>query len=100
MRSKMSHPHLPGAARTLSPDRKHIPATGLANTGQGHEMKQAVRPVGCLAIAPELYPTAWPCKFKPDLPPRYDGTLDPAEFLQLYTLSIRAAGGGNKVMAC
>ncbi|KAI5021454.1 hypothetical protein ZWY2020_058184 [Hordeum vulgare] len=26
--------------------------------------------------------------------------MDPAEFLQLYTLSIRAAGRGDKVMAC
>ena len=56
--------------------------------------------MGCLGIAPELYPTTWPCKFNPDLPPCYDGSLDPAEFLQLYTMSIRAAGGGDKVMAC
>lgn len=27
-----------------------------------------VGPVGCCAIATELYPVAWPCKFKPDLP--------------------------------
>ena len=38
-------------------------------------------------------------KFKPDLPPRYDGTPDPAEFLQLYELSIEAANGEEKVMA-
>ena len=40
-----------------------------------------------------------PCKFKPDLPPRYDGTADPAEFLQLYELGIEAANGDEKVMA-
>ena len=57
-------------------------------------------PVGCHAIAPELHPVAWPDKFKPDLPPRYDGTPDPAEFLQLYSPSIRAAGRYDKVMAC
>ena len=41
----------------------------------------------------------WPDKFKPNLPPHYDGTPDPAEFLQLYSLSIQAAGGDDKVMA-
>ena len=40
----------------------------------------------------------WPRKFKPDLPPRYDGTADPAEFLQLYELSIEAASGDEKIM--
>ena len=38
-------------------------------------------------------------KFKPDLPPCYDGTPDPVEFLQLYELSIEAANGDEKVMA-
>ena len=33
------------------------------------------------------------------MPPRYDGTLDPAEFLQLYELSIEAANGDEKDMA-
>jgi hypothetical protein len=38
-------------------------------------------------------------KFKPELPPRYDGVLDPTEFLQLYVLSIEATGRDDKVMA-
>jgi hypothetical protein len=41
----------------------------------------------------------WPTKFKPDLPARYDGTPNPTEFLQLYTLSIEAANDDDKVMA-
>ena len=53
---------------------------------------------GCRAFTPELRSVAWPGKFKPDLPPRYDGTPDPAEFLQLYELSIEAANGDEKVM--
>ena len=53
---------------------------------------------GCRAFTPELHSVAWSGKFKPDLPPRYDGTLDPAEFLQLYELSIEAANGDVKVM--
>ena len=55
--------------------------------------------VGCRAYTTELRSVAWPGKFKPDLPPCYDGTADPAEFLQLYELGIEAANGDEKVMA-
>ena len=54
---------------------------------------------GCRAFTPELRSVAWRGKFKLDLPPRYDVTPDPAEFLQLYELSIEAANGDEKVMA-
>ena len=54
---------------------------------------------GCRALTPELRDVAWPGKFKPDLPPRYDGMADPAEFLQLYELGIQAANRDKKVMA-
>ena len=54
---------------------------------------------GCRAFTTELRSVAWPYKFKPDLPHRYDGTADPAEFLQLYELGIEAANGDEKVMA-
>ena len=54
---------------------------------------------GCLAFTPELRGVTWPGKFKPDLPPRYDGTADPVEFLQLYELGIKATNGEEKVMA-
>ena len=53
---------------------------------------------GCHAFTPELRIIAWPGKFKPDLPPWYDDTANPAEFLQLYELSIEAANGDEKVM--
>ena len=53
---------------------------------------------GCRAFTLEPRSVVWPGKFKPDLPPRYDGTPDPAEFLQLYELSIEAASGDEKVM--
>ena len=55
--------------------------------------------VGCRAFTPELRSVVWPGKFKLDLPLRYDGTPDPAEFLQLYELSIEAANSDEKVMA-
>ena len=54
---------------------------------------------GCRAFTQELRRVVWPSKFKPDLPPCYDGTPDPAEFLQLYELSIEVASGDEKVMA-
>ena len=53
----------------------------------------------CRPFTPELRNIVWPGKFKPDLPPRYDGTTNPAEFLHLYELSIEAANGDGKVMA-
>ena len=58
-----------------------------------------VATTGWRAFTTELRSVAWPDKFKPDLPPRYDGTANPAEFLQLYELGIEAANGGEKVMA-
>jgi hypothetical protein len=54
---------------------------------------------GCRAFTRELRRVVWPTKFKPDLPPRYDGTPNPAEFLQFYALSIEATNGDDKVMA-
>ena len=45
------------------------------------------------AFTRSLRRVVWPIKFKPDLPPRYDGKNSPLEFLQLYTLAIQAAGG-------
>ena len=54
---------------------------------------------GCRAFTTELHSFSWSGKFEPDLPPPYDGTADPVEFLQLYELGIVAANGDEKVMA-
>ena len=54
--------------------------------------------VGCRTFTPELRNIIWPSKFIPDLPPLFDGTADPAEFLQLYELSIEAASSDEKIM--
>ena len=40
-----------------------------------------VATAGYRAFTPELRTIVWPGKFKPDLPPRNDGTPDTAEFL-------------------
>ena len=57
-----------------------------------------VATAGCRAFTTELHSVVWPGKFKPDLPPRYHDTADPAEFLQLYELGIEAANRDEKVM--
>ena len=54
---------------------------------------------GCSAFTRSLRRVVWPVKFKPDLPPRYDGKSNPLEFLELYTVAIQATGGDDKVMA-
>jgi hypothetical protein len=48
---------------------------------------------GCMALAPHLRMVVWPRKFRPHLPKKYDGTVNPAEFLQIYSTSILAVGG-------
>ena len=51
--------------------------------------------VGFRTFTPQLRRGVWPFKFKPELPPRYEGIPDPVEFLQLYSSSIEAANGDD-----
>jgi hypothetical protein len=55
--------------------------------------------VGCAALADHLRAASWPPKFRPHLLEKYDGTLNPSEFLQVYITAITAAGGNTAVMA-
>jgi hypothetical protein len=55
--------------------------------------------VGCAALADHLRAATWPPKFRPHLSEKYDGTLNPSEFLQVYVTAITAAGGNTVVMA-
>jgi hypothetical protein len=54
---------------------------------------------GCMALAPHLWMVVWPHKFWPHLPKKYDGNVNPTEFLQIYSTSILAVGGNEVVMA-
>ena len=54
---------------------------------------------GCAVLAPNLWAVAWPPKFRPHIPEKYDGKVNPAEFLQIYSTSILAARGDEAVMA-
>src|SRR3954463_2725581 len=113
-RSCQEVPRPQEAARALPAPARRDPTPVAARQGpallpaaaqggpQGQALPQPKPPVataGCRAYTTELRSVAWPGKFKPDLPPRYDGTTDPAELLQLYELGIEAASGDEKVMA-
>jgi hypothetical protein len=50
-------------------------------------------------LAPALRQVQWPPKFKPEMPPRYDGAADPSAFLLAYEEAVLNAGGDDKVMA-
>ena len=52
----------------------------------------------CLALSPEFRQTAWPKKFKIDVL-RYDGTTNPRDFLQLYSLAAVVVGADEIMMA-
>jgi hypothetical protein len=53
---------------------------------------------GWLALAPHLCMVVWPPKFRPHMLEKYDRTVNPAEFLQIYSTSILAAGGNEAIM--
>jgi hypothetical protein len=55
--------------------------------------------VGCAALVDHFRAVAWPSKFRPHLPEKYDGSTNPSEFLQVYITAITAAGGNDAVMA-
>lgn len=57
------------------------PATD-AGTGTG----------GLRALAPTLRQVQWPHKFKPEMPPRYNGVMDPLVFLLAYEEAVLKAG--------
>jgi hypothetical protein len=51
-----------------------------------------------MALAPHLHTVVWPRKFQPHLPKKYHGTVNPADFLQIYSTSIFTAGGDETIM--
>nr|AAT44202.1 putative polyprotein [Oryza sativa Japonica Group] len=68
----------------------------------GHGGRPPVSPVGgagCRAFVASLRNVRWPPRFRPTITKKYDGSVNPAEFLQIYTTGIEAAGGDDRVMA-
>ena len=54
---------------------------------------------GYRALAPALRRVRWPTKFKPEMPPCYDGAADPSPFLIAYEEAVLEAVGDEKIMA-
>jgi hypothetical protein len=54
---------------------------------------------GCMALAPYLCMVVWPCKFWLHLSVKYNGSVNPTEFLQIYSSLILPTGGNEAVMA-
>nr|AAU90124.1 putative polyprotein [Oryza sativa Japonica Group] len=68
----------------------------------GHGGRPPVSPIGgagCRAFVASLRNVRWPPRFRPTITEKYDGSVNPAEFLQIYTTGIEAAGGDDRVMA-
>nr|AAP06851.1 putative polyprotein [Oryza sativa Japonica Group]ABF95101.1 retrotransposon protein, putative, unclassified [Oryza sativa Japonica Group] len=68
----------------------------------GHGGQPPMSPVGgagCRAFVASLWNVRWPPRFRPTITEKYDGSVNPAEFLQIYTTGIEAAGGDDRVMA-
>nr|CAH67296.1 OSIGBa0103O01.14 [Oryza sativa]CAH67380.1 OSIGBa0159F11.4 [Oryza sativa] len=55
--------------------------------------------VGCRAFVASLRNVRWPPRFRPTIAEKYDGSVNPTKFLQVYTTGIEAAGGDDRVMA-
>jgi hypothetical protein len=52
-----------------------------------------------MALAPHLRIVVWSRKFCPHVPEKYGRTINPVEFLQIYSTSILTAGGNEVTMA-
>nr|CAD41709.2 OSJNBa0010D21.11 [Oryza sativa Japonica Group] len=88
-------------------DRRATHATEGASSSRvspqhGRGNQPSVPPVGgvgCRAFVASLRNVRWPPRFRPTIAEKYDGSVNPAEFLQVYTIGIEAAGGDDRVMA-
>jgi hypothetical protein len=54
---------------------------------------------GCMALTPYLCMVIWLLMFRPHLSEKYDESVNPAEFLQIYSTSILTVGGNEVVKA-
>jgi hypothetical protein len=86
--------------RQLNIEGRNLEAELDAAVPKPQGLAQApVAGVGCAVLADHLCVVAWPSKFQPHLPEKYDESTNPSEFLQVYITAITTAGGNNAVMA-
>jgi hypothetical protein len=50
-------------------------------------------------LAPHLRMVVWPPMFRSHLLEKYNGTVNPIEFLQIYSTTILTVGGNETIMA-
>ena len=50
-------------------------------------------------LCPQLQLTPWPFGYKPTQLPKYNGSVDPTQFLMTYETTIALAGGDDHIMA-
>ena len=77
--------HLNIEGRNLNPNLDMVAPKPPVNTRI--QSGAPVAGVSCAALVDHLRAVAWPSKFRPHLPEKYDGTTNPSEFLQVYVLS-------------
>jgi hypothetical protein len=108
LKVELNHRHVGEDAR-ISIERARVRRLNIEGRNLEAELDAAVpRPqglaqapvagVGYAALADHLRAVAWPSKFRPHLPEKYDGSTNPSEFLQVYITAITAAGGNDAVM--
>nr|ABA98412.1 retrotransposon protein, putative, unclassified [Oryza sativa Japonica Group] len=66
-----------------------------ARMGEGASLSGVLR--SSTAFVASLRNVRWPPKFRPNLTEKYDGSVNPSEFLQIYSTIIVAAGGDDRV---
>nr|AAP53804.1 retrotransposon protein, putative, unclassified [Oryza sativa Japonica Group] len=79
-------------------------ASGAAAAGSMSSRRRARRAAAVTrrssAIPSSTPPTQeYPPRFRPTITEKYNGSVNPAEFLQIYTTGIEAAGADDRVMA-
>lgn len=56
-------------------------------------------PHQCLPTQSHPWPKSWPPEYKPQNLPRYDGSVDPYQFIMSYKAIVAATGGDEYTMA-
>ena len=91
MRRSSSFRRLLSTNTALRPHGEHH----ASGSGGRHQR----RGQGAPSFGPALRQVQWLHKFKPEMPPRYDGAADPLAFLLAYEEVVLKARGDDKVMA-
>jgi hypothetical protein len=76
-----------------------IPPRAAARPSRPPQGELVTGPSWRVPVVASLRNVRWPPKFCLNLIEKYDDSINPSEFLQIYTTIIVAAGGDDRVMA-